>query len=91
MIIEDVGFPLPRLAQGTADLRALCDQHGYPDAIIFGHARDGNVHFVLAQSFNQQAEVDRYDRFMKALVEVVVGRHGGAMKCEHGTGRSPPG
>lgn len=88
VIIEDVVFPLPRLAQGTADLRAFCDAHGYPDAIIFGHARDGNVHFVLAQGFNDPAEIERYDRFMKGLVDVVVTRHGGALKGEHGTGRN---
>ncbi len=88
VIIEDVAFPLERLAAGIDDLRALCSRHGYQGAIIFGHAKDGNVHFVLAQSFNERAEVERYARLMDGLAELVLGRHGGAMKAEHGTGRN---
>jgi D-lactate dehydrogenase len=88
VIIEDVAFPLERLAAAIDDLRALCARHGYADAIIFGHAKDGNVHFVLKQSFNERSEVERYARLMDDLVELVLARHGGAMKAEHGTGRN---
>ncbi|RYZ87430.1 MAG: 4Fe-4S dicluster domain-containing protein, partial [Proteobacteria bacterium] len=56
--------------------------------IIFGHAKDGNLHFVVTQSFNEATEVDRYDRFMRAVVELVVKKYDGALKAEHGTGRN---
>lgn len=88
VIIEDVVFPVERLADGIADLGRLFDAHGYDDAIVFGHAKEGNCHFVLKQSFNDAAEVARYARFIGELVELVVGRHDGALKAEHGTGRN---
>ena len=43
VIIEDVAFPIERLAEATLDLQRLLQQHGYPDAIIFGHALEGNL------------------------------------------------
>jgi D-lactate dehydrogenase len=87
-IIEDVVFPVPRLAQGVAELQGLFAEFGYADAIIFGHAKDGNLHFVLTQAFDNPADVARYDGFMRALAHLVAERHGGALKAEHGTGRN---
>ena len=87
-ILEDVVFPIPRLAEGVSDLQMLFERFGYDDAIVFGHAKDGNLHFVLIQAFDDPDEVARYDRFMHALADVVVGRYDGALKAEHGTGRN---
>ena len=87
-IIEDVLFPLPRLADAAVDLTRLFSRHGYHEAIIFGHAKDGNLHFVIAQSFNQQTSIDQYARFMDDVVSLVVDRYDGALKAEHGTGRN---
>ncbi len=88
VIIEDVAFPVERLADATLDLRRTLDRHGYSDAILFGHARDGNLHFVLTQSFNSEPEIARYRRFIDDLVQLVVVRYDGALKAEHGTGRN---
>ncbi|MFL5290674.1 MAG: FAD-binding and (Fe-S)-binding domain-containing protein [Myxococcales bacterium] len=88
VIIEDVAFPLERLADASLDLTALFAKHGYREAIVFGHAKDGNLHFVITQAFGTQAEIDRYARFIDDLVQLVVSRHGGALKAEHGTGRN---
>ncbi len=87
-ILEDVVFPLERLAPGVAELQELCARHGYHDAAIFGHAKDGNLHFVLTQAFQEPAEIERYDAFMRALADLVAVRNGGALKAEHGTGRN---
>jgi D-lactate dehydrogenase len=88
VIIEDVVFPLEVLADATMELAGLFKTHGYAEGIIFGHAKDGNLHFVITQSFNDRAAVDQYARFMDDLVRLVVGRYGGALKGEHGTGRN---
>ena len=88
VITEDVVFPLASLAEATLDLTRLFAAHGYDDAIVFGHAKDGNIHFVLSQSFNGQAAVDQYARFMEDVVELVVRKYDGALKAEHGTGRN---
>ncbi|MEO8755518.1 MAG: FAD-linked oxidase C-terminal domain-containing protein, partial [Casimicrobiaceae bacterium] len=88
VIIEDVAFPVPRLAEATLDLQRLLAAHGYPDAIIFGHALDGNLHFVFTQDFNAAAEVARYRGFMDAMCRLVVDKYDGSLKAEHGTGRN---
>jgi D-lactate dehydrogenase len=87
VIIEDVAFPLDHLAQAAQELTGLFAKHGYPEAIVFGHAKDGNLHFVITQSFNDDEAVGRYARFIDDLVPLVL-RHGGALKAEHGTGRN---
>ncbi len=88
VIIEDVAFPVEHLADAAQDLTVLFGKHCYDDAITFGHAKDGNLHFVITQSFNNQAVVDQYKRFIDDVVELVVGRYDGALKAEHGTGRN---
>jgi D-lactate dehydrogenase len=88
VIIEDVCFPIDRLADAAVDLQGLFRKHRYDNAIIFGHAKDGNLHFVVTQSFNDQAAIDQYAAFIAELVPLVVKKHDGALKAEHGTGRN---
>ena len=88
VLIEDVVFPVERLGDATTDLIQAAARHGYADAILFGHAKDGNLHLILTQSFNTGTETDRYARFMDDLARLVVERYDGALKGEHGTGRN---
>ena len=88
VIIEDVAFPLERLADATLELRSIMVRHGYGDAIIFGHALDGNLHFVLAPDFTQPQEVAQYESFMQEVCAMVVNTYSGSLKAEHGTGRN---
>ncbi|WP_440217078.1 FAD-binding and (Fe-S)-binding domain-containing protein [Chromobacterium piscinae] len=88
VVIEDVAFPIPQLADGVAKLTALFDKHGYDEALLFGHALDGNLHFVFAPGFESPAEVDRYEAFMQDVSDLVAGEYDGSLKAEHGTGRN---
>jgi D-lactate dehydrogenase len=88
VIIEDVAFPVERLAEATLALQRLLRTHGYDRAIIFGHALEGNLHFVFTQDFGTAAEVERYARFMDELCAMVVRDYDGSLKAEHGTGRN---
>ena len=88
VIIEDVAFPIESLAAATLDLQALLRRHGYTEGIIFGHALEGNLHFVFTQDFSDAAEIDRYARFMDDVCELVVHKYDGSLKAEHGTGRN---
>ncbi|MEG3640804.1 FAD-binding and (Fe-S)-binding domain-containing protein [Magnetococcus sp. PR-3] len=88
VIIEDVAFPLEHLAAGTRTLTELFHKHGYHQAVLFGHALAGNLHFVFTQDFNHQEEVDRYAALMDDVCDVVVNRFDGSLKAEHGTGRN---
>jgi len=88
VIIEDVAFPVDRLADAAVELNALFGRHGYEDGILFGHARHGNLHFVITQSFRDKKAVDQYARFIDDVVNLVVTKYDGALKAEHGTGRN---
>ena len=87
-LIEDVAVPIERLAEATADLQRLFIDHNYPDAVIYGHALDGNWHFILNQRFDTDAAVAQYDGMMREVVELVAGKYDGSLKAEHGTGRN---
>ncbi len=87
-IIEDICFPVPMLASATMDLKALFVKHGYTEAVIFGHALAGNLHFMFSPDFGNDAEVNRYSAFMDDLADMVVGKYDGSLKAEHGTGRN---
>jgi D-lactate dehydrogenase len=88
VVIEDVAFPVARLAAATLDLQSLLKAHGYEEAIIFGHALSGNLHFVFTQDFGDDKEIARYAGFMDELCRMVVEQYDGSLKAEHGTGRN---
>ena len=88
VIIEDVAFPLESLANATIDLKALFKKYEYNHAYLFGHALEGNLHFVFSQDFSQEEEVKRYANLMADLSVLVVDKYNGSLKAEHGTGRN---
>ena len=87
-LIEDVAFHIEDLPAATADLSALLDKHGYTDSCIYGHALEGNFHFIINQAFETRGDILRYDAMIKDVVELVVGKYDGSLKTEHGTGRN---
>lgn len=87
-IIEDICFPVPKLADAVLDLREIFKKDGYEDAVIFGHALEGNLHFMFNQDFGTEQEVEKYSNFMDDIAELVVSKYDGSLKAEHGTGRN---
>ena len=87
-LIEDIAFHIENLPDATVDLSALLDRHGYDDSCIYGHALEGNFHFIINQSFDSEAEVNRYEAMIRDVAEMVVGKYDGSLKAEHGTGRN---
>jgi len=88
VIIEDVAFPLNGLAAATGDLQNLLKKYGYNEAVIFGHALEGNLHYVFTQDFNKAEEIDRYGKLIAEISDMVVNKYDGSLKAEHGTGRN---
>ncbi|MGM0914664.1 MAG: FAD-binding and (Fe-S)-binding domain-containing protein [Pseudomonadota bacterium] len=88
VIIEDVAFPIERLDEGVLALTETFHRHGYAQAILFGHALEGNLHFVFPQGFEKPGEVERYQALMDEVAQLVGIEYGGSLKAEHGTGRN---
>jgi D-lactate dehydrogenase len=85
-LLEDVAVEVGVLGQTCVDLQELFERHGYEESVIFGHAKDGNVHFMLNERFADPVALQRYADFTEDMVELVLSR-GGTLKAEHGTGR----
>lgn len=85
-LLEDIAVPVAQLTETCAGLHHLFEAHGYGEAVIFGHAKDGNIHFLLAEDFGTEAGIARYRAFTEDLVDLVLDA-GGTLKAEHGTGR----
>lgn len=87
-LIEDIAFYIDDLPTATAELVKILNDSGYPDACIYGHALEGNYHFIIAQAFNTEADIEKYRRMMEAIEHLVVDRYDGSLKAEHGVGRN---
>lgn len=87
-MLEDLTFPIEHLGAAISDVQALFKQYNYTDGIIFGHAKDGNLHFCISQNFSESIEIERFRKFNDDLFELVLKKYDGALKGEHGTGRA---
>lgn len=87
-LIEDVAFQVKDLPDATEDLQGILARHGYDDAVIYGHALEGNYHFIINQRFDTPKAVAQYENMMNDVVELVVDKYQGSLKAEHGTGRN---
>lgn len=85
-LLEDVVVPVPALLGTCESLTELFDRHHYEKSVVFGHAKDGNIHFMLNERFEDPANLERYQRFTEDMVDLILGNRG-SLKAEHGTGR----
>lgn len=88
VIIEDVAFPVQQLASATLDLQKLLRKYNYNDSVIYGHALEGNLHFIFSQDFGIKEEIERYEKLMSEVADLVLDKYDGSLKAEHGTGRN---
>lgn len=86
-LLEDICVPVTELAPALRDLADLLTRSGYHDAPLFAHARDGNIHVLLSERFDDAASLARHRKFTRQMVRLTL-RHHGVLKAEHGTGRA---
>ncbi len=85
-LLEDIVVPMPALTGTVRDLSRMCAGYGYADAVIFGHARDANLHFMITPDLADRTQLRDFERFTEELVDLVLAADG-SLKAEHGTGR----
>ena len=86
-LLEDIVVPMPALTDTVRNLGELCSGYGYHDSVIFGHAKDANLHFMIDPDLRDPKQVDALATFTEELVELVLSVDG-SLKAEHGTGRA---
>ena len=87
-LMEDFTFPVERLGEAVVDVQHLFEKYNYENGIIFGHAKDGNLHFVISQSFFSEEDIDHYKKFNDELFDLILNKYDGALKAEHSSGRA---
>src|SRR5690606_32340752 len=71
-LLEDIAVPVERLGETCERLIELFDKHGYEESVIFGHAKDGNIHFLINERFDDAANLARYEAFTEEMVDLVL-------------------
>jgi len=85
---EDLCYDYHDLPKVVKELKTICHQWNYNDAVLFGHAKDGNIHFAASMDLNSSDGKKRFEGLMKDMVDMTVGKFNGSLKAEHGTGRN---
>lgn len=86
-MLEDVAVPLEHMGNAVTDLQTLFKKYNYHNAIIFGHAKEGNLHFLITQPVNTTEETKVFEQLNDELAELIIKKYNGSLKAEHGTGR----
>ena len=88
VITEDLCYDYRDLPQVVKELKSICRHWQYDDAVIFGHAKDGNLHFAASMDLNSSDGAKKFEGLLEDMVELTVGKFDGSLKAEHGTGRN---
>jgi glycolate oxidase len=90
VLIEDVGVPIPRIADLVAEVERIAARHDTLVPVI-GHAGDGNLHPLVTFDASDDAATRRaeaaFDEIMVAALRLggtITGEHGiGTLKAKH--------
>jgi len=85
LLLEDVGVPLPALADLVSGVEKLAAQHDLLISVI-AHAGDGNTHPLIVYDPADAAMTQRAQTAFGEIMDLAVGL-GGTITGEHGVGR----
>ncbi|AMU74578.1 Probable oxidoreductase [Mycobacteroides abscessus subsp. massiliense] len=85
LLLEDVGVPLPKLAQLVEGVEAIAAQHQLLISVI-AHAGDGNTHPLIVHDPTDPDESRRAQTAFGQIMELAISL-GGTITGEHGVGR----
>jgi len=88
VIAEDICVDQNDLPLAVKELHSVFEAWKFNDAVVFGHAKDGNLHFASSIDLNAENGVKMFDGMMRDLVSMTISRFDGSLKAEHGTGRN---
>lgn len=87
-VIEDIACPIENLPDMATRLQQILVDHKYVNTVIYGHALEGNFHFMINQKFETKEQIKQYDDMMNDVIEMIAKDYEGSLKAEHGTGRN---
>ena len=88
VITEDIAIDVENLAPAIQGLKNIFNKREFNDGVIFGHAKDGNLHFLTSIDLDNSVDRDNYEGMIDDLSDLTIGKFDGSLKAEHGTGRN---
>lgn len=88
LITEDIAVDTENLAPAIRKLKDIFKRYDLSDGVIFGHAKDGNIHFITSVDLESVTGIQRYENMMNDLCQMTLSDFNGSLKAEHGTGRN---
>jgi glycolate oxidase len=85
LLLEDVGVPVPALADLVSGIARIAEQHDLTIAVI-AHAGDGNTHPLIVYNPDDVAMTERANLAYGEIMDLAI-RLGGTITGEHGVGR----
>ncbi|MCU1701001.1 MAG: FAD-linked oxidase [Mycobacterium sp.] len=85
LLLEDVGVPLPALADLVSGVEKIAERHRLMISVI-AHAGDGNTHPLIVFDPTNRDEAERAQLAFGEIMDLAVGL-GGTITGEHGVGR----
>lgn len=85
LLLEDVGVPLPALAELVGGVEKIADHHELMISVI-AHAGDGNTHPLIVFDPDDPAMAQRAQQAFGEIMDLAIGL-GGTITGEHGVGR----
>lgn len=85
LLLEDVGVPLPALADLVSGVEKIAARHDVMISVI-AHAGDGNTHPLIVYDADDAAMTKRANAAFGDIMDLAVGL-GGTITGEHGVGR----
>ena len=85
LLLEDVGVPLPALADLVAGVAKIAANHDVMISVI-AHAGDGNTHPLIVYDPADAAMAQRAQQAFGEIMDLAIGL-GGTITGEHGVGR----
>ena len=69
-------------------MKNIFESYGFNDAVTFGHAKDGNLHYVCSVDLETSSGVKNYELLIDKMSDITLNNYNGSLKAEHGTGRN---
>lgn len=85
LLLEDVGVPLPRLAELIVGIEAIAAEHDLMISVI-AHAGDGNTHPLIVHDPTDPDDTRRAQTAYGQIMDLAIAL-GGTITGEHGVGR----
>ncbi|MFC8045083.1 FAD-binding oxidoreductase [Nocardia sp. NPDC057353] len=85
LLLEDVGVPLPRLADLVSGIAAIAERNAVTVSVI-AHAGDGNTHPLIVHDPADAEQTARAHRAFGEIMDLAIAL-GGTITGEHGVGR----